>query len=359
MPYRRPKCQTWYYDFQIDGRRFCGSCETANFKEAKKVEAKARVAAATAPPEAPVSFTVEQALGTYWTDVSQFQTSSRTTLSQSHSILAALPTKLALTEMQETHLLQLKAHYRKRKQANGTINRALQLLGRAIRHMEKHGAAKVALDFRKAELKEPEERIKELTWDEQDRLFSNLRLDLHPFVKFALMTGARRASITELRWKDVDLVNNKIRFDTKGGSQQNFPINSELRAFLTALPRSKREFDSAYVLTFVDEQTGERRKVNKQGGAIHRSFHKATIAAKIEDFRFHDLRHTFATRVLRQQQNLKVVQKLLGHSSVETTTRYAHVLDEDLRDAMAGFSMIKSVAFPKSDEPPEKSRATS
>jgi integrase len=51
-------------------------------------------------------------------------------------------------------------------------------------------------------------------------------------------------------------------------------------------------------------------------------------------FRFHDLRHTRATRLLRETGNLKIVQKLLGHQSIKTTARYAHAFTDDVRAAM-------------------------
>lgn len=64
------------------------------------------------------------------------------------------------------------------------------------------------------------------------------------------------------------------------------------------------------------------------------AFGRAMAKAGIKDFRFHDLRHTTATRLLRQEGNLRMVQKLLRHSDIATTARYAHVLDEDLRNAL-------------------------
>src|SRR4051794_20638671 len=64
------------------------------------------------------------------------------------------------------------------------------------------------------------------------------------------------------------------------------------------------------------------------------AFGRAMTKAGIEDFRFHDLRHTTATRLLRQEGNLRMVQKLLRHSDIATTARYAHVLDADLRNAL-------------------------
>ena len=56
--------------------------------------------------------------------------------------------------------------------------------------------------------------------------------------------------------------------------------------------------------------------------------------AGITDLRFHDLRHDFATKLLRTTGNLRLVQKALGHASIKTTERYAHVLDEEVAQAM-------------------------
>jgi site-specific recombinase XerD len=52
--------------------------------------------------------------------------------------------------------------------------------------------------------------------------------------------------------------------------------------------------------------------------------------AGVSDFRFHDFRHDFATKLLRETRNLKLVQKALNHADIKTTTKYAHVVDDDL-----------------------------
>ena len=54
----------------------------------------------------------------------------------------------------------------------------------------------------------------------------------------------------------------------------------------------------------------------------------------VKGLRFHDLRHDFATKLLRETGNLRLVQKELGHASIKTTTRYAHVLDHEIAEAM-------------------------
>ena len=350
MPFRHKNSPNWQYDFQIGGRRFSGSCGTADYQEAKAVEAAARVAARAAPQTPPGIFTLSQALGTYCQNIAQHQPSWRTTQGQARALLAGIPPATRLDQITDAMIL---AHVARRRAtvANGTVNRELQLLGRAIRHMaDFHGATVAPLKLKAAEVPEPRERIRELSADEQNRLLAKLRADLHPLALVALMTGARRASLCGLKWTDVDLRTRRIRFRIKGGGTQSFPINAELCALLSSLPRADTPADRAYVLTYVDEQTGQRRRINPNGGGIHGDFHKAVVAAGIEDFRFHDLRHTFATRMLRQTGNLKLVSRLLGHTNVETTARYAHVLDADLADALAGFRVAPSIPNKKKDK---------
>ena len=67
---------------------------------------------------------------------------------------------------------------------------------------------------------------------------------------------------------------------------------------------------------------------------VDTAFGRATVKAGIVDFRFHDLRHTFATRLLRAQGNIKVVQKMLRHTTLATTGEYAHALDDYIRQAL-------------------------
>jgi integrase len=343
MPFRPKNSRFWHYDFQIQGRRFHGTCDTEDFETAKGVEAQARVEARSAAARADDAagvFTISEAIGTYYADICQHQSSARTSLSQGKAIVSTMDPAMTLDAMSNADLLGYISR-RRANVANATANRELQFLSRAVKHMQKfHAAAVAPLDFKAPEVKEPEERTRELTWDEQAALFQHLRADLHPFVKFALMTGARRATICGMRWRDVDLNTARLRFRVKGEKTRFFPINGELRAFLSALPRANAPGAASYVFTYVNEQTLERLPISPAGGGVHEDFHKAVVKAGIEDFRFHDLRHTFATRMLRKTGNLKLVSRLLGHSSIESTVRYAHVLDDDLHNAMADFSAL-------------------
>lgn len=341
MPYRPTGSRNWHYDFQIKGRRFHGSCGTEDYEEAKAIEAEKRVQA-KADPKTRGIYTINEALGTYARDVAQYQTSYRTTKSQAKNIIAAMKGATRIDLLSNGDLIRFIA-LRRAKVANATVNREIDLLGRACRHMVKFHGGKLAedLDFRAGRLKEPKERVRELSWDEQDRLFKSLRLDLHPFVKFALMTGARKETITELTWDAVHFETERLRFDIKGDDVMFFPMNHELRALLSSLPRGEGDH-APFVFTYQNQITKQRHRIVTGGGGLDEDWREALELAEILNFRFHDLRHTFATRILRKTRNIKLVSMLLGHKSIETTMRYAHVLDEDLRQGLDDFSALKS-----------------
>ena len=344
MPHRPKGSRFWHFDFQIRGRRFHGSCGTEDFETAKAVEAEARVAAKSTATTPTGIFTLSEALGTYYADVACRQPSARTMLSHGKALTSVIPPKTRLPDLTAA-MIQHHMSTRRATVANGTVNRELQTLGRAIRHMARVYAATVPdLDLRAAETAEPEERVRELTRAEQDRLFQHLRLDLHPLVTFALMTGARVSAICDLRWSDVDLETGMLILREKGSRLHHFPINSEMRAFLSSLPRATALPHARYVLTYLNRRTKEpqRHQIMPTGG-IMEDFKAALAAAEITDFRFHDLRHSFATRLLRQTGNLKLVSRLLGHTQIETTMRYAHVINEDLRNALDDYSVTTRV----------------
>ncbi|MGV8987774.1 MAG: tyrosine-type recombinase/integrase [Cypionkella sp.] len=340
MPFRPKGSRFWHYDFQIRGRRFHGSCGTEDFEQAKAVEAEQRVLAKTSANAPAGIFTLSEAIGTYYADVACHQPSARTMLSHGKALVSVINPKTRLPDLTMA-MIQRHISTRRASVANGTVNRELQTLGRALRHMVRiHAATVPELDLRSVETAEPEERVRELTRAEQDRLFAALRPDLHPLVTFALMTGARVSAICDLRWSDVDLQTGILILREKGSRQHRFPINAEMRAFLSSLLRATELPHARYVLTYLSHRTKEpqRHQITPTGG-IMEEFKAALAAAEITDFRFHDLRHTFATRLLRQTGNLKLVSRLLGHTQIETTMRYAHVLDDDLRLALDDYAV--------------------
>ena len=101
--------------------------------------------------------------------------------------------------------------------------------------------------------------------------------------------------------------------DTKTGDKRDIPISDELYKVLQSIHR-----ESEYV--FINSKT-KAPYVD-----IKKSFNTVREYAGIEDFRFHDLRHTFATRLVMAGVDFLTIMELLGHKNIETTMRYAHVI---------------------------------
>lgn len=345
MPFRPKGSRNWHFDFQIKGHRFHGSCGTEDFETAKAIEAERRVAAKSqASTTRKGIFTLDEAIGTYYAEVARHQPSARTTVSQGKALVSVIDPSTALPDLTMA-MIQRHVSTRRATVANGTVNRELQMLGRALRHMARIHAAEVPdLDLRAVQTKEAEERVRELSEDEQSRLFKALREDLHSLATMAMMTGARVAALTGMKWSDVDLAARIITLREKGEVTRKFPINNEMRAFLSALPRATTLPHARYVLTYVNhkEKGHPRHRITPTGGIMEK-WKEALRTAEIEDFRFHDLRHTFATRILRQTGNLKLVSRLLGHKQIDTTMRYAHVLQSDLVEALENYSVTGRV----------------
>jgi len=128
----------------------------------------------------------------------------------------------------------------------------------------------------------------------------------------------RKSEILGLRWGDnVDLRAGFILLSqdmTKNGERKEIPINQTLRETLEGIPRHPT---SPYV--FHDPVTGNRYK------DIKRSFKTALKKAEIRDFRFHNLRHCFASHLVMAGIDLATVKELMGHKDFKMTLRYAHL----------------------------------
>ena len=163
-------------------------------------------------------------------------------------------------------------------------------------------------------MKEDNHKIRYLTADEEARLFKELPEHLKPIVICALQTGLRKSNILQLRWELVDL---EFRFievlaqQNKGHKIIKIPISDKLLETLESLPRN-----SEYV--FANPDTGKPYRDISEG------FKNACERANIENFRFHDLRHTVATRLVEKGIDLRVVQEIMAHSTIVTTQRYMH-----------------------------------
>jgi len=167
-------------------------------------------------------------------------------------------------------------------------------------------------------LKGETERMRYLMPDEVNIVLSNcdglLQGLLKPLVTVALHTGARQGELRGLKWPQVDFDLGIITLlDTKNGERRDIPMNETVRATLEALER-KSEF---VFPNTVGKSISHFR--------IHEAFHEALTKSGIEDFRFHDLRHTVASNLVMNGAELNDVRVLLGHKDMKMTLRYAHL----------------------------------
>lgn len=166
-------------------------------------------------------------------------------------------------------------------------------------------------------LEENNKRLRFLSVEECQRLIDCCHIHLKPIVIVALDTGMRRGEIFNLKWKQVDLNHGFILIDTsKNGERREIPIDGTLDKLFNSIPHS---LESVYVFTGKD---GNSYK------SIERSFSTVLRRAGILDFRFHDLRHTFASHLVMNSVDLPTVKELLGHKTLNMTLRYSHLAPE-------------------------------
>ena len=150
---------------------------------------------------------------------------------------------------------------------------------------------------------------------------------LRPIVIVALNTGMRKGEILALAWDDVDFQNKLVRVrDSKNKEARTIDMSLALIETLRGLPQHQ---DSPYVFP---DRHGEKSDIF---GRVRGQFERALTAAKIKDFRFHDLRHTFASHLAMQGVDLFTIGAFLGHKSgYRMTQRYAHLSPQHRQKAI-------------------------
>ncbi len=176
-------------------------------------------------------------------------------------------------------------------------------------------------------LKEPEEKDRILSEEEEVRVLETVRTSpkqkhLEPIVTTALHTGMRKGEILNLKWSNVDFKNRVITVEgTKNGEIRKIPMNEKLTL---TLERAKKVAKGEFVFSeggkpYLDVKTGWWTALKK---------------AKIENFRFHDLRHTFGSRLGMAGVDIRTIQKLMGHEDITMTMRYSHPTPDHIRKAV-------------------------
>nr|WP_269822288.1 site-specific integrase [Aggregatibacter actinomycetemcomitans] len=171
-------------------------------------------------------------------------------------------------------------------------------------------------------LPEPKRRVRWLTQHEEIRLIEELPEHLKPIVQFAILTGLRMSNITQLKWSQIDLSKRQAWINSeqsKTGNSIGVPLNDKaIEVIVSQFGKHKEN-----VFTY----KGKPVRI-----ANTKAFRAALQRAGIKDFRFHDLRHTWATRHIMSGTPLYVLQELGGWSKSDTVRKYAHLSVEHLQN---------------------------
>ena len=173
-------------------------------------------------------------------------------------------------------------------------------------------------------LKEPKRRIRFLTDQEADRLVLALPEHLVPVVRFALATGCRMREVLRMEWSRVDFDRRVAWLDpgtTKNGYGRGLPLNRDAILALRGVQRQHKRWCFTYQGKIME--------------AIGSAWKRSLKHAGIENFRFHDLRHTWASWHVMSGTTLQESMELGGWKSYEVVLRYAHLAPEHLSNSAA------------------------
>lgn len=353
--YKSPKSSFYGYDFQLHGRRFFGSTKARSKREAEALERQIRVKAKEdieremKTGNGPMTFDV--AAGRYWTEVGQHHrgSSHKNTWHYLELLLQFFGRDKRLEDITDaevsaliawrrTHTLRGKAEDKEGSPvptvSNSTVNRTTLVVLKAIFTRAKRTwkyPLPVEPDWRSHWLEMPDERVRELEDKEAEALDRAVRDDYALWFEFARLTGLRRNE-TLIRWKNVTL--RQIVTIGKRGKKVTAQITPSVRAILDQCAGHHPE----WVFTYLCQRPGEgqvkgkRYPITPEGAKSQ--WRRLKKRSGVADFRFHDIRHDVATKLLRETGNMRLVQKALNHSNIATTARYAHVLDDEVADAM-------------------------
>ncbi len=223
--------------------------------------------------------------------------------------------KYKAERLQETH--------RGKKISPATVNRELALIkvifSKAIQwgKFNRENPVKKVKNFR-----ENNERLRYLSKEEIAKLLEHCGGELNALVKFALNTGMRRGEIMALTWNDVDIHNRIIYIrNSKSGASRQVPMNSGAKDVLLSLRKGS---DNSNVFS-----------------SNYRSqFECAIRRSQIKGASFHTLRHTAASHLAMAGVDLLTISRILGHSNVKMTMRYAHLSPDFMANAMQRLDTI-------------------
>lgn len=234
---------------------------------------------------------------------------------------------------------KLIAEYKTNRRAEGasprTVNYELTLMGHAFNLAIKEWEWCKENPVRKVS-KERVSNLRErwLTLKEEETLLRESPKWLQEMITFAINTGLRQGEILNLQWAQVDLFRKTmVILEQKNKGKDTLPLNEKALEVLKA--RAKVRHIKSNCVFYRANGT------SIDASNLRRTFYSATRKAQIEDFHWHDLRHTFATRLVQAGVDIYTVQKLGRWKNISMVMRYAHHYPESLRAGIEVLDRVK------------------
>ncbi len=372
--YKPPNSPNWYFDFQINGRRYQGSTGESSLTRARDVLERKR---AEARDEANgikrssnkrvlfsallVSYLQAKSekksrpsdIGKVSKFVSFFGGNTPVSSLEGNEmefhkfIKARLLGDIFVTSRYDSKAERFVAVQQPGKApacSRVNVNRDLALLRSIFNWGIENGLCarqpvKRTMFDRRAE--EQSKRMEFLTDSEAERYLSACSPQYYPVALCALETGCRRNEILHLAWADVDLNNSVFTLkNTKAGKQRTVYITPRLAETLVKIKESRGATGHVFLSRSGDAYKDVRRG---HGAALKDSgLEDERKRAGKPPLRFHDLRHTFASALAKSSRDLNVVRRALGHADIQTTMRYAHLTERQYSDSVRLMSEEKS-----------------
>lgn len=313
--------QVWWMRFNYNGQQIRRPTETTDKKVAEKIYYKVMTQIAEGK----------------WLDVDEGRTRTFDELAEKYE--AQVFKDLRSYESGKGYLKQLKDFFgpyalsritpaliddfKQMRKATGvkpaTINRQLNILRRMLNLARKRWEWVKEVPVIEMEPKADRKRIRHLPFDEYHKLLECCDESLMDIVIVAAWTGLRQGNVLNLKHDQVNLFARTIAIDceeTKNGEHLIIPVAGP--AFEVLMKRFKAGKKTPYIFS-------ENGKTLAYQRAVQRAFEKAVEKAGIEDFRFHDLRHCFASWNRQAGVDIDTLADLMGHKDTRMTRRYAHI----------------------------------
>lgn len=348
----------YYYDFILHGTRHAGTCKTKNRREAEKVEADVRKQKEGRSPQGwnpddPGSITLADAMKRLYTERWSRTKDHKRTLARTERIVGMLGAETPLSTIDSPKVSQMAAtlrqpgHGRSSGLKDSSVNRYFATLKTLLITAQREWGAIPSIPYVKL-TKEHTGRLRTFSVEEETKIQEILRgrstvrgkevssLSTETADLFLLLvdTGIRLGEAVKLESRDVNLETGLIHvWENKGDRPRSIPMTARVRAMLT--PRRER---GGRIFNFTDGQQVEgvwRRCIRKQ--------EDGTPRPEFADAVIHSYRHTYASRLVQLGVPLYSVQRLLGHSTLKMTERYAHLTPESFRESAKLLdSLVKS-----------------